>query len=62
MRTQFFKTGRSLRPSVIDNSPFSEKKNIITPVGNQNLKQKKLSVQYNIMPEIKDFHKNIQNA
>lgn len=38
MRTQFFKTGRSLRPYIIDNSPFSENKNIFTSLGNHNLK------------------------
>jgi len=62
MRAQFFKTGRPLRPSVNDNGPFSENKNITTPIGKQNLKQKKMSVQYNIMPEIQELHKKIQNS
>ena len=51
MRAQFFKTGKSLRPSAIENTQCLDNKNMMTPVGKKNLKQKKLSVQYNIMPE-----------
>ena len=42
MRAQFFKTGKSLRPSAIENSQCLENKNMMTPVGKKKFKLEKI--------------------